>query len=114
MTIEAFIEKLQDIQKQMPGAIMKYGDVMGPDISPVIECCEVRECPDLKFVCICDSMTELEIMFGEYERRLKAMGITEEAFYRDLLRNFTLEDVQRYMPDKYEHAKDFCEKNGLV
>ncbi len=98
----------------MPGAVMKYGDMLGPDISPRIVCLACKEVDDLKFVCIADSKTELEIMFDEYDRRLKGLGVTEEIFYEDLLKDFSLDDVKRYVPERYEHAKEFCEKNGLA
>lgn len=114
MTIETLIEKLQDIQKSMPGAIVKYGDLLGPDISPRIMCMECKEVPELKYVCIADAKLELEIMFSEYYRRCKKIGIDEKNFYEDLLKDFTLEDVEKYVPERYEHAKKFCEENGLV
>lgn len=114
MTIEVFIEKLQEIQKSMPGAIMKYGDIFGPDISPRIVCYTCKEVEELKLACIADSKTELEIMFDEYDRRLKGLGVTEDIFYKDLLKDFSLKDIEKYVPERYEHAKEFCEKNGLA
>ncbi|MGN0327687.1 MAG: hypothetical protein ACI4D4_01770 [Lachnospira sp.] len=114
MTIETMIERLQVIQKNMPGAIMKYGDITGPDISPIIICSECMDDPKLKYVCLADSKVELEMMFNEYYNKIKHLGVSEEDFYIDLLENFSLEDVKKYIPKKYEYAKNFCEKHGLV
>lgn len=114
MTIETFIEKLQAIQKNMPGAIVKYGDVLGPDISPRILCMQCEEAEKLKFVCIVDAQAELEMMFDQYYGRLQSLGVTEELFYKDLLNDFTLEDVKKYVSERYEQAKEFCEAHKLV
>ena len=114
MTLETLIEKLQVIQKDMPGAIVKYGDPYGPDISPMILCCEHVGEPESKYVCLANSKVELEMMFNQYDNKLKQLGVTEEIFYKDLLKDFSLEDVEKYVPEKYEHAKNFCEAHGLV
>lgn len=114
MTIEVLIEKLQEIQKNLPGAQVKYGDIFGSDISPRIMCLQEKDHPDLSYVCIVDTKTELEMMFEQYDGRLKALGVSEENFYKDMLGDFSLDDIKRYVPERYEHAKAFCEEHGLV
>ena len=29
-------------------------------------------------------------------------------------KDFSLKDIKKYVPERYEHAKEFCEKNGLA
>lgn len=114
MKLEKMIEKLQEMQKVYPDAIVRFGDILGPDISPRIYCFECVEEPKFGIVCLCDSKSELDMMFSQYYGKLRKLGVTEELFYSDLLKDFTLEDIERYVPQRYNHAKEFCEKHGLV
>lgn len=77
-------------------------------------CLQEKDHLDLSYVCIVDTKTELEMMFEQYDGRLKALGVSEENFYKNMLEDFSLDDVKRYVPERYEHAKEFCKEYGLL
>lgn len=41
--------------------------------------------------------------------------VDELDFFMDMFeRGYTLSDIEKHLPDRYEYAKQFCEEHGLV
>lgn len=118
MKITRLIEQLQSLQKEMPEADVRLNSPFG-DTALFALAFEKTHNADgaLDNIIWIEGKNDIEIGV-ELEARFKNASekqMDELDFFTDLLdTGFTLEDIEEYLPEKYEYSKQFMIKHGLV
>ena len=114
MTVEKLIKELENLN--MPKAEVRLNDIHGSTALFALALANPYH-KELSNVVWIESKDDID-MGNELEARFENASksqMDELDFFMDLLETgFTLDDIKKYLPEKYEYSKNFMEEHGLI
>lgn len=102
---------IKELEKYNPNAEVKLHFASGNNLLFVSQFVGHDDAVILEDVTTSDLSSELDARFEEVLN--KRLG--ELDFFKDLIdTGFTLEDIEQYLPEKYEYSKAFMKEHGLI
>ena len=114
MTVEKLIKELENLN--MPKAEVRLNDIHGSTALFALALANTYH-KELSNVVWIESKYDID-MGNELEARFENASksqMDELDFFMDLLETgFTLDDIKKYLPEKYEYSKNFMEEHSLI
>lgn len=105
---------IEELKKMNPEDDVRFHHPNGDSVLFVLKVINIPEYGNVVFLRGKDNINMAVELAAQFEHAAETQ-MDELDFFMDLMdMGFTLEDIQKFLPEKYEYSKKFMEEHGLI